>query len=117
VRRAANRFYPVANLGLVRVASLTVGRGELVSILMTARSVALSMPMTRAGRPDPVCRVGGKLHEDFVGLLNDVVIGDDVAFESTIKPIQRLAHLVVIAALLIRNLAAEELVEEVLEVS
>ncbi len=31
--------------------SLTVGSGVLVSILITARSVALSTPITRAGRP------------------------------------------------------------------
>ena len=29
----------------------TVGSGVLVSILITARSVALSVPITRAGRP------------------------------------------------------------------
>ena len=29
----------------------TVGKGVLVSILMTARSVALSVPITRAGLP------------------------------------------------------------------
>ena len=37
--------------GVSELPSLTVGSGVLVSILMTARSVALSTPMTRAGRP------------------------------------------------------------------
>ena len=36
---------------LSELPSLTVGSGLLVSILITARSVALSMPITRAGRP------------------------------------------------------------------
>ena len=98
---------------------LTVGSGVLVSILMTARSVALSSPITRAGRPRSWrVGIGGELDVDLVGLVDDVIVGDDVALgiddeagaERLAAPGRRRRRP------WSGNLAAEEAVEEVLEV-
>ncbi len=49
---------------------------------MTAMSVSVSTPITVAGRPWIGGRRRGRvdeLHVDLVGLVDDVVVGDDVA--------------------------------------
>ena len=97
----------------------TVGSGVLVSILITARSVALSTPITRAGRPRScVIGIGRELDVNLVGLVDHVIVGDDVAFGIDNEArTQRLLHLAVVALIgPAGNLAAEEAVEEVLEV-
>ena len=91
----------------------------LVSILMTARSVALSTA-DHARRPAQILRVriGGELDVDLVGLLDDVIVGDDVALGIDDEArAERFLHAAALVAAIRRgNLAAEEAVEEVLEV-
>ena len=101
--------------------SLTVGSGWGASILMTAMSVSGSTPITCAGRP---CRVvvgiGGELDVDLVGLVDDVVVGDDVAARVDDKAgAQGLALAAAVGAVISARaaLAAEEAVEEVLHVA
>ena len=60
---------------------------------MTARSVALSTPMTCAGRPWSALGIGRELDVDLVGLVDDVIVGDDVALGIDDEAgAERLAH-------------------------
>ena len=77
------------------------------------------MPMTRAGRPRSCdVGIGGELDKDLVGLFDDVIVGDDVALgiddEAGAEGLADLA--VVTAVALVGDLAAEEAIEEVLEI-
>ena len=62
--------------------------------------------------------IGGELDVDLVGLVDHVIVGDDVALGIDDEAgAERLLHLAVVAAILPSgSLAAEEAVEEVLEV-
>ena len=65
-----------------------------------------------------VVGIGRELDVDLVGLLDHVIVGDDVALGIDDEArAERLAHLAVVAAFLVGHLAAEEAVEEVLEVA
>ncbi len=71
-----------------------------------------------ARRPAEVLGVGigGQLDVDFVGLVDDVVVGDDVALGIDDEAgSQRLTHLAAVIFALVGHLPAEEAVEEVLE--
>ncbi len=115
---AADGFNPVAHLRLVGVAELH-GRQSRAGVDLDHGEVGGLVDADDARRAAEVLRVGigGELDVDLVGLLDDVIVGDDVALGVDDEAgAERLADLAVVAAILIGHLAAEESVEEVLEV-
>ena len=87
---------------------------------MTAMSVSLSKPTTVAGTAvvRAVVGVGGELDVDLVGLIDDVVVGDDVAARIDDKAGAKGVALAAVGAVFsAAPLAAEEAVEEVLHVA
>src|SRR5215469_520644 len=98
--------------------SFTVGSAVLASILMTAKSVALSTPITRAGRPRSWLSGSVDSYVDLVGLVDNVIVGDDVALavddEAGTQGFTNAA--LVVAVALVGSLPPKEAVEEVLKV-
>src|SRR4029079_8430973 len=114
---AADRLNPVADLRRIRVAHLhrrQWGTGLDVDHREMRRFVGSNYP-SRAPQVLTVW-IGGELYINLVGLLNHVIIRDDVALGADDEHgAERFANLPILA-ILIGNLATEELVEEVLEV-
>ena len=116
---AADGFNPIADLRPVGVAHLDGGQGRAgvdlddgeVGGLVDADDARGTAEVLRIG-------IGGELDVNLVGLFDDVVVGDDVALGIDDEAgAEGLADLAVVAAVaLVGDLAAEEAIEEVLEV-
>ena len=118
-KRAADGLHPVAHLRGVGVAQLH-GRQRRAGIDLDDRQVGGLVDADHARRTAQILGVGigGELDVNLVGLLDHVIVGDDVALGIDDEArAQRLLHSAALVAALGRgNLAAEEAVEKVLEV-
>ena len=110
---------PVAHLRVVGVAQLD-GRQRRAGVNLDDRQVGGLIEANHVRRPAHilVVGIGGQLDVNLVGLLDHVIVGDDVALGIDDEArAQRFANLVLVPASLVRHLAAEEAIEEVLEVA
>src|SRR5215472_13816317 len=114
---AADGFDVVAHLRHVAVAQLDGGQGG-IGVDLDDGEVGGLVDADDARRAAEVLGVGvgGELDVDLVGLVDDVVVGDDVALGVDDETgAEGLADLVIAVIALVGDLAAEEAVEEVLE--
>ncbi len=119
---AADGEHPVADLGAVGVAELDRGQ-RLRRVDLDDGDVGLGVDADDVGGTAVLgvaVGIGGELDVDLVGLVDDVVVGDDVAAriddEAGAEGLALAAALVAVIAAL-AALAAEEAVEEVLHVA
>ena len=118
----ADGEHPIANLGAVGVAHLD-GRQARGGIDLDNGDVSFGVDADNVGRAAVVGRivaVGGELHVDLVGFVDDVVVGDDVAAGVHDEAgAERLVLVGGVGAVIAAHstLAAEEAIEEVLHVA
>ena len=117
---AADGLDPVADLGGVGVAQFN-GRKRRAGVDLDDGKVGGLVDADDAGGTAKILSVGigGELDVDFVGFVDDVVVGDDVALGIDDEAgAERFLHLAIVGAVIgaAGRLAAKEAVEEVLKV-
>ena len=81
--RIADRAHPLADAQVVGIAQRRVRKLASASTLISAMSVSGSDPMTSRAQAAAV----GELDGDALGVLDDVVVGEDVPASSMMKPV------------------------------